>query len=143
MIVSPEPASTALNTALKERLWQWRREKAKALGVSAFLILHNAALEEIAQRAPQTLTELSEVKGVGPGKIERFGEELLALVQGIPAEVDQTAEDEREAEPKPIEHKPPLDLWMQVEMWRQGGRAPEAQALLAALSNSAQLERGE
>ena len=141
-IVLSEPESTPVNTALKEQLWQWRREKAKALGVSAYLVLQNNTLEEIAQRPPQTLAELSEIKGIGPGKIERFGEELLAIVQSVPAEVHQTTENESEAEAKAVDRKPPLDLWLQVEMWRQGGREPDTQALLAALGNSAQLERG-
>jgi len=61
-------------------LKQWRLERAKADEVPAYVVFHNSTLEEIAERGPRTLTELAAVPGVGPAKLERYGEEVLAAL---------------------------------------------------------------
>lgn len=66
--------------ALVERLEAWRRETAAAEGRAAYLILTNDTLEEIARRRPRTPEELRAVRGIGPVKLERYGEALLAIV---------------------------------------------------------------
>jgi hypothetical protein len=129
-----------INTTLAEQLREWRREKARALSVPAYVVLHDSTLEEIARRRPQTPAELSEIKGIGAGKIERFGEEMLIITRSVPAE--SHADGEREMEKRGAHAAPPLTLWLQIEMWRQGGREPDARALLAALDDPAGLERG-
>jgi superfamily II DNA helicase RecQ len=48
--------------------------------VPAYVIFHNSTLEEIAERGPRTLSELASVPGVGPTKLERYGEEVLAAL---------------------------------------------------------------
>jgi DNA helicase II / ATP-dependent DNA helicase PcrA len=61
-------------------LKQWRFERAKADEVPAYVVFHNSTLEEIAERGPRTLAELAAVPGVGPTKLERYGEEVLAAL---------------------------------------------------------------
>ena len=61
-------------------LKQWRLERAKADEVPAYVVFHNATLEQIAERGPRTLSELATVPGVGPTKLERYGEEVLAAL---------------------------------------------------------------
>ena len=61
-------------------LKRWRLERAKADEVPAYVVFHNSTLEEIAERAPRTLSELAEVPGVGPTKLERYGEDVLAAL---------------------------------------------------------------
>jgi DNA helicase-2/ATP-dependent DNA helicase PcrA len=61
-------------------LKEWRLERAKADEVPAYVVFHNSTLEEIAERGPRTLTELAAVPGVGPTKLERYGEEVLAAL---------------------------------------------------------------
>jgi DNA helicase-2/ATP-dependent DNA helicase PcrA len=61
-------------------LKQWRLERAKADEVPAYLVFHNSTLEQIAERDPRTLSELASVPGVGPTKLERYGEEVLAAL---------------------------------------------------------------
>src|SRR5947199_34835 len=56
-------------------LKQWRLERAKADEVPAYVVFHNSTLEQIAERGPRTLPELAAVPGVGPTKLERYGEE--------------------------------------------------------------------
>jgi DNA helicase-2/ATP-dependent DNA helicase PcrA len=58
----------------------WRLERAKADEVPAYVVFHNSTLAEIAERQPRTLEELASVPGVGPTKLERYGEEVLAAL---------------------------------------------------------------
>jgi hypothetical protein len=68
---------------LYARLEQWRRETARSEDRAAYLILTNASLQEIASKKPQSLEELLSIKGIGPVKLERYGEALIKLVQGV------------------------------------------------------------
>ena len=72
------PASTGLNEALRE----WRRKLAKELSVPAYVVMHDATLEEICRRSPGTIAELCEVPGIGEKRAERFGERILEIVRG-------------------------------------------------------------
>jgi ATP-dependent DNA helicase RecQ len=64
-------------------LREWRLERAKADEVPAYVVFHNATLAEIAERRPQTLAELASVPGVGPTKLERYGEDVLAALARV------------------------------------------------------------
>jgi DNA helicase II / ATP-dependent DNA helicase PcrA len=61
-------------------LREWRLKRAKADGVPAYVVFHDKTLAEIAERAPRTTGELAGVSGVGPTKIERYAEEVLAAL---------------------------------------------------------------
>jgi DNA helicase II / ATP-dependent DNA helicase PcrA len=62
-------------------LKSWRRDRAKADGVPAYVVFHDSTLEEIAQRAPGTVAELAAVPGVGPTKLERYGPDVIAVLE--------------------------------------------------------------
>jgi DNA helicase-2/ATP-dependent DNA helicase PcrA len=66
-------------------LREWRLERAKADEVPAYVVFHNATLAEIAERQPRTLAELALVPGVGPAKLERYGEDVLAALARLAA----------------------------------------------------------
>ena len=66
-----------------DALRAWRLERAKADEVPAYVVFHNATLAEIAERKPRTLAELASVPGVGPAKLERYGEDLLAALARV------------------------------------------------------------
>jgi DNA helicase-2/ATP-dependent DNA helicase PcrA len=72
-----------------EALKAWRLQRARADEVPAYVVFHNSALEEIAARRPRSLVELAAVPGVGPAKIGRYGEEVLAAL--AEQEVEQQA----------------------------------------------------
>jgi len=73
---NPELDSPASVAALKA----WRLERSRADDVPAYVVFHNSTLEEIAARRPRSLRELAGVQGVGPAKLERYGEEVLAVL---------------------------------------------------------------
>jgi DNA helicase-2/ATP-dependent DNA helicase PcrA len=64
-----------------DALRAWRLVRARAEDVPAYVVFHNRTLEEIAARRPRSLGELAAVPGVGPAKLERYGEELLAALE--------------------------------------------------------------
>jgi DNA helicase-2/ATP-dependent DNA helicase PcrA len=61
-------------------LKKWRLERSRADEVPAYVVFHNATLAEIAARKPSSLRDLATVPGVGPAKLERYGEEILSVV---------------------------------------------------------------
>jgi ATP-dependent DNA helicase RecQ len=67
---------------LFERLRVWRAETAKAASVPAYVVFPDATMVGIAQARPACLDELSAISGVGAKKLERYGQEVLALVAG-------------------------------------------------------------
>ncbi len=48
--------------------------------VPAFVILHDTTLNEIARTRPATLDEMAAINGIGPRKLEQFGQAFLAIV---------------------------------------------------------------
>ncbi len=71
---------TADERALWEQLRAWRAETAKAHGVPAYVILHDATLLELLRQRPQSLDEMRHVSGIGARKLENFGAALLELL---------------------------------------------------------------
>jgi ATP-dependent DNA helicase RecQ len=72
--VPADPADAPLVEALK----QWRKRASD--GKPAYTVAHNSTLEALAALKPSTLEELAAVKGVGPAFVERYGEQVLALL---------------------------------------------------------------
>lgn len=50
--------------------------------VPAFVILHDAALNEIARTRPETLDQMASISGIGPRKLEQFGQAFMDVVTG-------------------------------------------------------------
>jgi ATP-dependent DNA helicase RecQ len=84
--VPPPPiAARAVETAdvdddLFQRLRGWRGERARADSVPAYVVFPDATLREIAALQPGSLGELAGVKGVGPAKLERYGDDVLSVL---------------------------------------------------------------
>ena len=82
-----EPASSDLtyDEALFEELRSWRTNRAREARIPPYTVLHDATLKLLAAVRPGRLSELESIKGLGPAKIGRYGEELLEIVSGAPA----------------------------------------------------------
>ena len=65
---------------LFDALKAWRATRAKADGVPAYVVFHDATLRAIADARPAALPALARVRGLGPAKLERYGDEVLAVV---------------------------------------------------------------
>jgi DNA helicase-2/ATP-dependent DNA helicase PcrA len=64
------------------RLRTWRKKQAEAQSVPAYVVFSDATLVAIADRAPATAAELAQVPGIGPTKLERYADVVLAVLAG-------------------------------------------------------------
>jgi ATP-dependent DNA helicase RecQ len=64
------------------RLKALRGEIARADSVPAYVVFPDRTLAELAVRRPRTLASMGEVRGVGPAKLDKYGERFLDLVRG-------------------------------------------------------------
>ena len=81
----PASQGTALSEAGEERLLAalrtLRARLAQAEGVPAYIVFSNAALADMARRAPRTMEAFLEVSGVGRVKAAKYGEAFLRVIQ--------------------------------------------------------------
>jgi len=73
------PANSG-EAALREALSEWRRQRCKADGVPAYVVLTNKSLDAIAATSPKNLARLGDIDGIGPAKLERYGADILGIV---------------------------------------------------------------
>lgn len=88
----PRPGSTAGrgpsgggdgdgDPVLFEALRSWRTQKAREQAVPPYVVADDKTLRAIAAAVPRTLLDLEEVKGIGPAKRDRYGAQILAVVE--------------------------------------------------------------
>jgi ATP-dependent DNA helicase RecQ len=65
-------------TALKA----WRTGVAREHNLPPYVVFHDAALAEMAQRCPSSLDELGAISGVGAKKLEAYGRDILRVLEG-------------------------------------------------------------
>ncbi len=75
---SLDPLSRERLTALKA----WRASVAKSHNLPAYVVFHDATLAEMARISPQTMAELGGISGVGAKRLQAYGAEILAVLQG-------------------------------------------------------------
>ncbi len=78
--LAPEPASPAVVERARQALREWRSERASAEGKPPYVYLHDTTIDALATGSPSTMAALAKVKGIGPAKLESYGDELLALI---------------------------------------------------------------
>jgi len=61
----------------------WRLATAKAANVPAFVVFTDATLEALLEARPTTPAELLTVPGIGPVKVDRYGDDLLAVLADL------------------------------------------------------------
>jgi ATP-dependent DNA helicase RecQ len=71
-----------VDKTLFQTLRAWRLEQARAQQVAPYVVLHDRVLRAIAAHNPTTLEALSELKGIGPHKLEKYGRQVIELVRG-------------------------------------------------------------
>jgi hypothetical protein len=75
LIAPPERVDAGI-VALKA----WRTAMAKEEGKPPYVYLSDAHITDIAERDPDTLDRLARCKGIGPGKLDTYGETLLSIL---------------------------------------------------------------
>jgi ATP-dependent DNA helicase RecQ len=74
-------ATTADGEAIFERLRILRKQLADSQGLPPYVIFHDATLREMVARRPQTLREFAGIRGVGEGKLQRYGQQFIAALR--------------------------------------------------------------
>ena len=71
------------NSSLTQDLKEWRKEKAQEKKVLPYMIFPDRTLFQLASRMPRSLEELHDIPGLGPSKINDFGEDILDIITGL------------------------------------------------------------
>jgi len=79
--IRPASRPAADEQALLTALVAWRRDRAALDRVPAFLVAHDRTLAELARRRPKDRVALRACHGIGPAKVVRYGDELLAVLR--------------------------------------------------------------
>jgi ATP-dependent DNA helicase RecQ len=96
----PKDGLTGAGSTLFERLRDWRRRRADADGVPAYVVFDDATLRSIAEARPSSGEELLSVRGVGFSKLERYGAQVLAELREHGDAPDQVPEHLRRDAPQ-------------------------------------------
>jgi DNA helicase-2/ATP-dependent DNA helicase PcrA len=74
------PGSAPADPDLLDRLKEWRLQQARRQGVPAYVVFNDRTLEALATRRPTTEEALLGVPGIGPAKLDSYGDDLLDLL---------------------------------------------------------------
>ncbi len=66
-----------------DALHTWRRNRARAADVPPFVLFTDQTLRALADRRPSTRSQLAATPGIGPAKLERYGDELLEVLRRV------------------------------------------------------------
>jgi len=79
---------------LFDSLKQWRKQRADAESVPAFVVFSDATLEALAEVRPGDRRALLGISGIGAAKLERYADDVLAVLSGAVVEtvVDDATE---------------------------------------------------
>ena len=79
-----KPKEEWLRTEREERLWQalrkWRQERARAEEIPAYMVCGDKTLRDIVEKMPRGLDGLRSIYGLGEAKIDKFGDEILEIL---------------------------------------------------------------
>lgn len=83
-IEKPKPKTKKLivEDELLQKLKEWRTELARQNQVPAYVIFSDKVFENIVTIKPTTHADLLNVEGIGKIKMEKYGKDLLAIIQG-------------------------------------------------------------
>nr|WP_250455928.1 DNA helicase RecQ [Clostridium tertium] len=68
------------NKDLFNKLKLWRKEKANILGIKPYIIFSDSTLIELANKVPKDKEELLRIRGMGEKKFEKYGDEVLNII---------------------------------------------------------------
>jgi DNA helicase-2/ATP-dependent DNA helicase PcrA len=72
---------SSLNEALLDDLREWRSAQARERSVPAYVVFTDVTLTAIAEQEPRDSGALLEIPGIGPKKLDAYGDELLAMIE--------------------------------------------------------------
>lgn len=82
-IVRSPSGEISRRRAREEALSAWRAAEAELRGVSPQVVLPGHVLADLAKLAPHHASEMLEVPGFGQVRVDRYGDELIAMLRGF------------------------------------------------------------
>lgn len=79
-VTASKSSGGVADEALVGMLKDLRKKVAKKLGVPPFVVFQDPSLEDMALKYPVSVTELSNVHGVGEGKAKKYGKDFVELI---------------------------------------------------------------
>ena len=79
------PTVEGADSPLFAALRALRAEIAKSEKVPAYVVFPDKTLAEFAVRRPRSLAALADVRGVGPAKLDKYGERFLTVIRTTPS----------------------------------------------------------
>ncbi len=76
-------AAPVQDDGLREHLREWRWSISNELGMPAYIVMHDATLDELCRVRPNTLVELRKVSGFGDRKVEKYGAQILEALKNF------------------------------------------------------------
>ena len=77
-----EDCPSTYDERLFERLREWRSVQARENSVPAYVVFTDATLMAIAESRPRTESQLLAISGVGRGKLDKYGADVLDICAG-------------------------------------------------------------
>lgn len=66
-----------------EYIRQWRIAKSKEEMIAPFMVVSNKSIKEMVTKKPEFEKDLLKIHGIGEAKVEKYGSELIALLDDI------------------------------------------------------------
>ena len=77
-----EHCPSTMDEAVFARLVDWRKQQAHERSVPAYVVFTDATLMALAEQRPADSQALLRISGIGPQKLEQYGDELLRILHG-------------------------------------------------------------
>ena len=77
----PDPPADPVVVERYTALREWRKARALERGVESDVIISKDALWTLAERAPDSLDEMDDVRGLGPWRLGVYGVEILEVIR--------------------------------------------------------------
>jgi ribonuclease D len=106
------------NLAILESLLQFRDGQAREQDRPAFKVISGETLLEIAEKRPRNNAELTSIKGMTPGQVQRYGEHLLAAVSAAMA-MPESSLPQFPRQPRLEPSEGAKERLKQLKTWRQ------------------------
>ncbi len=95
----PAPTTSGVDPELLEYLREWRRGVAQRDNIPAFMVMHDATLEDLCRKLPRTPADLLRVSGIGERKAASHGAAILFALESYRSGARATERKESEVSP--------------------------------------------
>jgi translin len=79
-VTHEEPQLDSMEQKIYEALDEWRNQKANEENLAPYIIARNSWLNQIIKLRPKTIKELNAIKGFGERRINKYGKEIIAVI---------------------------------------------------------------